>query len=52
MMEPVEMKLGLDQSHDIRIWALPNEVKIFKEELICVIKDNPYPVIFKMSCMG
>ena len=45
-LEPEEMTLGIDETKEIRVWAIPDEVKSFREELICVVRDNPIPEIF------
>lgn len=51
-MEPSTMSLQRGESQTIRIWALPQEEGVFKEELICVVKDDPNPVIWRMRCLG
>lgn len=35
---------------EIRVWAFPDQDKLFKDELIIMIKDNPTPVILPMQC--
>jgi hydrocephalus-inducing protein len=36
----------------LRIFATPKETKHYEDNLICCIKENPEPVIFKFSCHG
>ena len=35
---------------DIRVWAIPDEVRKFKDDLICAVKDNPNPVVLPVIC--
>lgn len=37
-----------DVPKEIRVWAIPDEDKKFKDDLIIMIKDNPIPVIIPM----
>jgi hydrocephalus-inducing protein len=42
----------MDETQDLIVWAFPDAVADFKDELICVVKDNPLPVIIPLSCKG
>jgi len=33
---------------NIKIWAFPKEAGNFNDELICLIKDNPIPLIIAL----
>jgi hypothetical protein len=46
------MQLAIEQFQEIRVWALPQESGIFRDELICVVKDNPIPEVFRLKCRG
>ena len=37
---------------EVRVWAIPDEARKFKDDLIIMIKDNPTPVILPMTCLG
>jgi len=52
LIEPASMELNLDETGDIRVWALPDVDQKFKDDLICMIKDNPTPMIIPMMCQG
>lgn len=41
-----------DVPKEIRVWAIPDEDKKFKDDLIIMIKDNPIPVIIPMQALG
>ena len=41
-----------DIPHEIRVWAIPDEAKKFKDEIIVMIKDNPQPLIVPITCTG
>jgi len=52
LIEPASMELNLDETGDIRVWALPDVDQKFRDDLICMIKDNPTPMIIPMMCQG
>ncbi len=37
---------------ELSIWAYPKTVKEFEDALVCCMKENPEPVIFKVACTG
>lgn len=39
-----------DVPQEIRVWAIPDEDKLFKDEIIVMIKDNPLPVQIPLQC--
>lgn len=51
--EPEKVKLKVnDLPAEIRVWALPDQPRKFRDDLIVMIKDNPSPVILPMMCLG
>ena len=42
------MELQPDESKDIRVWAMPDKPKKFKDDIIIMIKDNPLPEFIPM----
>ena len=53
IIEPNSIDLGIGETKDdVILWAFPTEAKLIKDELICVIKDNPNPVVFNLMCTG
>lgn len=37
---------------DLSIWAYPKTPGFFEDALVCCIRENPEPVVFKVSCHG
>ena len=37
---------------EVTIWAYPKMQGIYEDALICCVKENPEPVIFKLICYG
>lgn len=52
LIEPNNFTLDMDETGEIRIWALPDQDQKFKDDLICMVKDNPTPMIIPMTCLG
>lgn len=36
----------------LKIYAVPKEVRQYIDTLVCCIKENPEPVVFKITCHG
>lgn len=34
------------------VWAYPTAVGVFEDSIVCCIKENPEPAVFKLSCQG
>lgn len=45
IIEPAEAKLKVDETLNLQVFAFPEESKLYKDEVICLIKDNPNPTI-------
>jgi hydrocephalus-inducing protein len=52
ILEPESMALKVDETKHLTLFSFPDEAKIYKDEVICLIKDNPAPVIFNVQCLG
>lgn len=37
---------------EVTIWAYPTSPGKFDDHLVCCIRENPEPVLFKVSCYG
>lgn len=46
------MDLKIDETKNLIVYAFPDQAKLFKDEIICLVKDNPNPVIFSIQCLG
>ncbi|XP_030099412.1 hydrocephalus-inducing protein isoform X1 [Mus musculus] len=51
-LEPVNMTLKPNEKQALNVWAYPTAVGIFEDSIVCCIKENPEPAIFKLSCQG
>ncbi|RTG80866.1 hydrocephalus-inducing protein, partial [Schistosoma bovis] len=51
-VEPKELNLKPNQSNSVRICAFPKLNKHYNDALVCLIKDNPEPILFKLACDG
>jgi hydrocephalus-inducing protein len=48
ILDPETMDLKVDETKDLTVYSFPHEAKLFKDEVICLLKDNPNPVIFNV----
>ncbi|XP_070253950.1 hydrocephalus-inducing protein homolog isoform X4 [Myotis yumanensis] len=51
-LEPLNMILKPNEKQILTVWAYPTAVGIFEDSIVCCIKENPEPAIFKLSCEG
>nr|XP_004659621.2 hydrocephalus-inducing protein homolog [Jaculus jaculus] len=51
-LEPINMILQPNEKQILNIWAYPTSVGIFEDSIVCCIKENPEPAIFKVCCQG
>ncbi|XP_021570831.1 hydrocephalus-inducing protein homolog, partial [Carlito syrichta] len=51
-LEPANMILKPNEKQMLNIWAYPTAVGVFEDSIVCCIKENPEPAIFKLSCQG
>lgn len=47
-----ELILKPNESKALKVFAVPKENRHYEDSLICCIKENPEPIIFKVSCHG
>jgi len=45
LIEPSECTLAVEETLQLRVFAFPEEAKLYKDEVVMLIKDNPNPVI-------
>jgi len=51
--EPEEMEIPMnDLPLEVKVWAIPDELRKFRDDLIIMIKDNPTPVVLPLTCLG
>ena len=46
----IEIKIG--QTAELEVYAFPNRPTEYKDELICLIQDNPIPTRVSLTCKG
>lgn len=51
-VEPETLELAIGETAEVRVWAFPAEVRVYKDTLIACLTDNPRPVLFPLSCCG
>ncbi|XP_040838338.1 hydrocephalus-inducing protein homolog isoform X1 [Ochotona curzoniae] len=51
-LEPMNMTLKPNEKQILNVWAYPTAVGTFEDSIVCCIKENPEPAIFKLSCQG
>jgi hypothetical protein len=44
MIEPSEATLAIEETLQLRVFAFPDEAKLYKDEVVALIKDNPNAV--------
>ncbi|KFV73572.1 Hydrocephalus-inducing protein, partial [Struthio camelus australis] len=52
LFEPPRMTLKPNEKQELTIWAYPTSAGIVEDNLVCCIKDNPKPVVFRLCCHG
>ncbi|VCW68982.1 unnamed protein product [Gulo gulo] len=51
-LEPINMTLKPNEKQMLNIWAYPTAVGVFDDCVVCCIKENPEPAVFKLTCQG
>ncbi|XP_048648423.1 hydrocephalus-inducing protein homolog isoform X1 [Marmota marmota marmota] len=51
-LEPVNMTLKPNEKQMLTVWAYPTTVGVIEDSIVCCIKENPEPAIFKLTCQG
>ncbi|XP_069735049.1 LOW QUALITY PROTEIN: hydrocephalus-inducing protein homolog [Phaenicophaeus curvirostris] len=51
-LDPPIMKLKPNEKQELSIWAHPTSAGLVEDNLICTIKENPEPVVFRLCCQG
>ena len=48
IIEPLEAHIKIGKSMELQVYAFPDEAKLYKDEVIVLIKDNPNPTILNV----
>lgn len=46
------MNLKIEETQNLTVWCFPDEAKVYKDKIVCLIKDNPNPAVFSVMCTG
>lgn len=46
------MELEVDETKHLTVFAFPDQARLFKDEIVCLLKDNPNPTIFNIQALG
>ncbi|CAL1528045.1 unnamed protein product [Lymnaea stagnalis] len=52
LLEPPFMYLKPGEAGKLTVWAYPKGPGHYEDAIVCCIRENPEPVIFKVSCDG
>lgn len=48
ILDPDHMELKIDETKNLTVYGFPDQAKPYKDDVICLLKDNPNPVIFSV----
>lgn len=48
IIEPDNMELRIDETKHLTVYAFPDQAKMYKDEVICLLRDNPNPIVFNV----
>ncbi|XP_051661491.1 hydrocephalus-inducing protein-like [Manacus candei] len=52
LLDPPSMRLQPKEKKKLTIWAYPTSTGLMQDSLICHVKDNAEPVVFRLCCEG
>ncbi|KAM8946018.1 LOW QUALITY PROTEIN: hydrocephalus-inducing protein homolog [Pelodytes ibericus] len=52
ILDPPTMSLKANEKQELSVWAFPTAPGLFQDSIVCCVKDNPQPIIFRVSCRG
>ncbi|XP_027591443.1 hydrocephalus-inducing protein-like isoform X2 [Pipra filicauda] len=52
LLDPPSMRLQPKEKKKLSVWAYPTSAGLLGDSLVCWIKDNPEPVVFRLCCQG
>ncbi|KAI8803400.1 hypothetical protein BJ742DRAFT_498091 [Cladochytrium replicatum] len=50
--DPSSIDVSIGQTIPLTIWAYPRQHNYCEDTIVICVKDNPEPIIFKISCIG
>lgn len=52
LLDPPSMSLKPGESQVLRLWAYPKHPGHVTDTLVCCVRENPEPILFKVACDG
>ncbi|XP_044289866.1 hydrocephalus-inducing protein homolog [Varanus komodoensis] len=52
LLDPPSLTLKPSERQVLTVWAYPTASGIFEDSIVCCIKENPEPVVFRICCQG
>ncbi|NXE09199.1 HYDIN protein, partial [Lophotis ruficrista] len=52
LLDPPSMRLKPNEKQELSIWAYPTSAGLVEDNLVCRVKENPEPVVFRLCCQG
>ena len=52
ILDPPNMVLKKEETKELTIWSFPEAAKTYKDEIVCLLKNNPNPSIFSIQALG
>ncbi|CAE8631652.1 unnamed protein product [Polarella glacialis] len=52
IIEPENIRLGVGEQADVKIWCFPPDKGLYKDRFVARIEHNPEPVVFKLCALG
>ncbi|XP_076848184.1 hydrocephalus-inducing protein homolog isoform X3 [Brachyhypopomus gauderio] len=51
-LDPPNMVLKPNEKKELRVWAYPTTPGVIEDSVVCYIKENPEPAVFRIACRG
>ncbi|XP_075621905.1 hydrocephalus-inducing protein homolog [Balearica regulorum gibbericeps] len=52
LLDPPSMRLKPKEKQELTIWAYPTSAGLVEDNLVCCVRENPEPVVFRLCCQG
>ncbi|XP_062997557.1 hydrocephalus-inducing protein homolog [Elgaria multicarinata webbii] len=52
LLDPPSLTLKPNERQVLTVWAYPTAAGVFEDSIVCCVKENPEPVLFRVCCQG
>ncbi|XP_064641495.1 hydrocephalus-inducing protein-like isoform X2 [Lineus longissimus] len=52
LLDPPNMVLKPGEQQELNVWAYPKVPGQYDDAIVCCVRENPEPIIFKITCSG